>query len=163
MSVNKFQPHVYVLPEDDADRQIANGFLLGPSLLDNRIRILEEAGGWNEVIERFCSTYAAEMDRYPDRHMVLVIDFDGKPDRFEVVRKRIPQHLLDRVFVLGALNDPENLRQELRLSYEAIGTAMARDCCGNTASIWEHRLLSHNTSEIDRLRTTVCPILFRSA
>ena len=28
MSVNKYQPHVLVLPEDDANRQLANGFLL---------------------------------------------------------------------------------------------------------------------------------------
>ncbi len=26
MSVNKYKPHVLILPEDDADRQIANGF-----------------------------------------------------------------------------------------------------------------------------------------
>ena len=32
MSVNVYKPHVLVLPEDDADRQIANGFLLDPSL-----------------------------------------------------------------------------------------------------------------------------------
>jgi hypothetical protein len=28
MSVNKYHPHVLVLPEDDANRQLANGFLL---------------------------------------------------------------------------------------------------------------------------------------
>lgn len=28
MSTNKFQPHVLIFPEDDANRQIANGFLL---------------------------------------------------------------------------------------------------------------------------------------
>ncbi len=26
MSVNKYLPHVYLIPEDDADRQIADGF-----------------------------------------------------------------------------------------------------------------------------------------
>jgi hypothetical protein len=32
VSVNVFKPHVLVLPEDDANRQIVNGFLLDPSL-----------------------------------------------------------------------------------------------------------------------------------
>ena len=35
MSVNRHQPHVFVLPEDDANRQMAIGFILtsiSPSL-----------------------------------------------------------------------------------------------------------------------------------
>lgn len=30
MSVNKYSPHVLVLPEDKANSEIANGFLLHP-------------------------------------------------------------------------------------------------------------------------------------
>jgi hypothetical protein len=43
--INKYQPHVIVLPEDDANRQIGNGFLQVPSLQARRIQILPEAGG----------------------------------------------------------------------------------------------------------------------
>jgi len=39
MSVNVYKPHVLVLPEDDADRQIATGFLLDPSLKPRNIQI----------------------------------------------------------------------------------------------------------------------------
>jgi hypothetical protein len=28
MSVNKYQPHVLLLPEDDANTELANGFVL---------------------------------------------------------------------------------------------------------------------------------------
>jgi len=28
MSINKYEPHLLVLPEDDANRKIANGFIL---------------------------------------------------------------------------------------------------------------------------------------
>jgi hypothetical protein len=163
MSVNKHRPHVYVLPEDDADRQVANGFLLEPTLLNNRIRVLEEAGGWNEVIERFCSIYATEMDRYPERRMILIIDFDGRLDRCDQARKRIPEHLLERVFILGAFNEPEDLRKELGSSYEKIGSAMARDCHDGTELIWRHPQLRHNSAEIERLRIDVRPILFLPA
>ena len=161
MSVNKHLPHVYVLPEDDANRQVANGFLLEPSLVDYRIRVLEEAGGWHETLERFCSIYAAEMDRFPQRFMILVIDFDGKTDRLDIARSKIPEHLSERVFILGSLKEPEDLKRELG-TYEDIGLAMARDCREGTDVIWAHQQLRHNAAEIGRLRAQVRPILFPS-
>lgn len=53
MSCNKYLPHVYVLPEDRANSQLANGFLLDHALSPRSIDVLEEAGGWNEVVNRF--------------------------------------------------------------------------------------------------------------
>jgi hypothetical protein len=162
MSVNKYLPHVFVLPEDDANRQVANGFRLEPSLRDHRIHVLEEAGGWNEVLERFDSIYAAEMDRFPHRLMVLLIDLDGRIDRLESAKTRIPAHLKDRVFILGALNEPEDLRRELG-TFEDIGLAMAQDCREGTDTVWGHRLSRHNAGEINRLKVHARPILFPSA
>jgi hypothetical protein len=159
MSVNRYLPHVYVLPEDDANRQVLNGFLLEPSLFDYRIHVLEEAGGWVETLDRFCSIYANEMDRFPTRFMVLVIDFDGRPDRLELAKSRIPQHLLERVFIIGALREPEDLKPQLG-SYEAIGLGMARDCREGSNVIWGHEQLRHNAAEIARLRLQLRTILF---
>jgi hypothetical protein len=158
MSVNKYLPHVHVLPEDDANRQIANGFLLDQCVLTSKIQILEEAGGWNEVIERFCSIYASEMERYQTRFMILLIDLDNKPDRLGQVKNRIPQHLADRVFILGALTEPEDLRSDLG-SYEKIGLDVAQSCREEARDIWAHRLLCHNAPELARLRATVRPFL----
>jgi hypothetical protein len=162
MSVNRYQPHVLVLPEDDANRQLANGFLLGlnPSVFA-RIQVLEEAGGWVEVLNRFESDHVAGMDRYIDRYMVLMIDFDGDEERLHVAEGRIPQHLRDRVFVLGALTEPEALRSAGLGSYETIGREAASDCRDDTDSTWGHDLLRHNAGEIARLRQHVRPILFQ--
>jgi hypothetical protein len=160
MSVNKFLPHVYVLPEDDANRQVANGFLLDQDLLSRQIYVLEEAGGWNQVLERFCSIYASEMDRWQQRFMVLVIDFDKHSNRLAVAKSRIPEHLLDRVFILGAWSEPEELRATLGCPYEDIGLGMARDCREGTDTTWGHPMLQHNATEIDRLRQHVRPVLF---
>jgi hypothetical protein len=80
VGVNKYQPHVLVLPEDDANRQLANGFLLDQYLSTWKIQVLEEAGGWNEVLECFISDYAPGMALYPGRYMVLLIDFDGRQE-----------------------------------------------------------------------------------
>jgi len=161
MSVNRYQPHVLVLPEDDANRQLANSFLLDRNLSTWRIQVLVEAGGWSDVLERFLSDQVVDMDRYPKRFMILLIDLDGREDRLQYAKSRIPERLTERVFILGALTEPEALRADLG-SYEAIGLEMARDCREETNKTWGHRLLRHNERELDRLRASVRPILFPS-
>jgi hypothetical protein len=157
VSVNKFQPHVFVLPEDDANRQLANGFVLE---LGRQIQVLPVAGGWNEVLSRFKSDHTVGMERYSDRYMVLLIDFDGRPNRLAVVKDVIPQNLADRVFVLGTLEQPEALTRAGLGSYETIGSALSRECREGTATIWSHSLLQHNAGEVERLSERVRPILF---
>ena len=159
MSVNKYQPHVLVLPEDDANRQLLNGFRMDPLLSIRRIGVLPVAGGWNEVLETFDSIHVAEMERCPFRSMILLIDFDGDEDRLSRAQARIPGHLSDRVYILGAWTKPEDLKTALG-SYETIGSAMARDCREETETTWGHALLRHNASELTRLREHVRPILF---
>ena len=160
MSVNKYLPHVFVLPEDDANRQLANGFLLDPSLLIRKIQVLPEVGGWTQVLEHFKSDHVVEMDRYPDRFMVLLINFDGDEGRLTKAKAAIPDGLTERVFILGALSKPEALRQANLGSYEDIGLAIAKDCREGTDTTSGHELLQHNEGELDRLRQHVRPILF---
>ena len=89
MSVNKFRPHVLVLPEDDANRQLANGFVLDEDLSTGSIQVLEEVGGWNEVLDHFLSDQVGAMDRYPHRSMVLLIDFrDRDGDRLSYAKAK---------------------------------------------------------------------------
>lgn len=159
MSCNKYQPHVFVLPEDDANRQMANGFLLDQSLSARSIQVLEEVGGWHEVINHFLSDHVASMQLYRERLMVLLIDFDGDADRLRGVRARIPEYLSERVYILGTFNEPEDLNADLG-SYESIGLALARDCREKTNTTWGHSLLRHNASELDRLRDRIRPFLF---
>jgi hypothetical protein len=160
MSVNKHRSHILVIPEDDANRQIANGFLRDPHLLNRQIQILEEAGGWNQVLEQFRSNHVVGMDRYPSRLMVLVIDLDGHVERLQNAKAKIPAHLTERVFILSALRTPEDLRRANLGSYENIGLALAKDCREETSAIWGHELLRHNAYELDRLRQHVRTILF---
>jgi hypothetical protein len=159
--VNRYQPHVLVLPEDDANRQLANGFLLDPALSPRSIQVLPEVGGWNEVLNRFNADHVLDMGRYPHRFMVLLIDFDGDEDRLLHAKSRIPAGLAERVFVLGSLREPEELRGDLG-SFERIGRAMAEDCRRDTETTWTHRLLRHNSGELGRLRENVRPFLFSS-
>ena len=157
---NRYLPHVLVLPEDDANRQIANGFVLDQAVSTHKIQILPEVGGWREVVDRFVSDYAKSMEKYAHRHIVMLIDFDGNEDRLGEARASVPGNLADRVFVLGVRTEPESLKKANLGSYETIGLAMARDCRDGTDQIWGHELLRHNRGELDRLREHVFPILF---
>jgi len=160
MGVNKHRPHVFVLPEDDTNRQLAVGFTIAVDMRFSRqIYVLPVAGGWTQVLERFLSDEVADMGSCPDRYMVLLIDFDKNEQRLSDARSRIPEHLRERVFILGVWSEPEDLKKTLD-SYEAIGSAMARDCREQTDTTWDHDLLRHNAGELARLRERVRPILF---
>ena len=94
MSVNRFRPHIFILPEDDANRQIENGFVL--NIDSGQIQILTEAGGWTHVRDDFTSDHIRDMRQYSERVMVLLIDFDdGFPRRLKDVQDEIPNDLAD--------------------------------------------------------------------
>ncbi|MBC1238000.1 hypothetical protein [Nostoc sp. 2RC] len=160
MSINKYQPHVFVLPEDDANRQIANGFILNQNLNNRAIQILPPAGGWKIVLERFTNDYAATMRQYPQRMIVLLIDFDESEDRLSYAQSQIPSDLIDRVFVIGVLSEPESLKRDIRKDFESIGKALAKDCSDKTNELWGHHLLKHNQTELERMISNVKPFLF---
>jgi hypothetical protein len=160
MSVNRFQPHVLVLPEDRANSQLANGFWLFPSLLSRRMQVLPYADGWLKVLESFEANHANGMRENVSRFMVLLIDFDNHLERLQFAQCKIPPDLAERVFILGALIEPEDLKRAGLGTLEEIGSALARDCQVDTNNVWQHEHLRHNASELKRLREHVRPILF---
>jgi hypothetical protein len=159
MSVNKYDLHVFVLPEDDANRQLATGFVLEVKY-DRRIQILPEVGGWSSVCETFLSEHVRGMRRYPKRHLVLLLDFDDQSDRPDQVRERVPEDLRSRVFLLGVQSEPEALRQALPGSFEDIGRGLGRECREGIRDIWAHDLLQRNANELNRLEVAVRGFLF---
>jgi uncharacterized protein YcgL (UPF0745 family) len=160
MSVNKYQPHVFVLPEDDANRQIANGFVLDINLNNRAIQVLPEAGGWGKVVEKFTEVHVPEMRKFTKSMIVLLIDFDQREDRFSYINNKIPDDLKERVFILGVQSNPENLRKSTNKTFEKIGETLAKDCSENTDKLWGHYLLKHNKIELDRMILSVKPFLF---
>jgi 5S rRNA maturation endonuclease (ribonuclease M5) len=167
MSVNKYEDHVLVLPEDDANRQIANGFILNSNVKEPAIQVLPIAGGWGKVVEKFLKNHVYEMKIFQKRMMVLLIDFDRKGERLSDVKSQIPEELQDRVFILGVLSDPEDLKR-IKKKFESIGTgkleqigeALANDCSNKTYKLWGHDLLKHNKTELERMILSVKPFLF---
>lgn len=153
MSANRHMPHIMILPEDDANASIATGFLLEvPAANLRKIQILNEAGGWSAVIDRFCKNEAPAMRKFDQRAMILLLDFDNDPNRSAKIRQRIPPDLIDRVFLLGVHSEPEALKRDLGQNFEQLGSSMARDCQSDQPGIWQHPLLEHNLGEIARIK-----------
>ena len=122
--------------------------------------VLPEAGGWVDVLNKFETDHIPALERWPSRLMVLILDFDGHIDRLTTAQNRIPQHLKERVFIIGVLTNPEELRQGLGISYENIGNALASDCRDDTSHTWGHALLVHNSGEVQRMSGIVRQLLF---
>ncbi len=158
--INRYKPHLLVLPEDDANRQIANGFLLDSKLNSRAIQVLPEARGWEDVVEKFTKDYASTMRQYSHRMIALLIDFDQDEARLDYVKQHIPTDLEDRVFVLGVLSEPERLRSDIKKNFEEIGETLANDCSDDTNELWGHELLKHNKTELARMVPSVKSFLF---
>ena len=62
MGVNRSLPHVFVLPEDDANRQMANGFHQ-QVMQERQMQVLQPAGGWAKVLNLFESEHVTVLDR----------------------------------------------------------------------------------------------------
>jgi hypothetical protein len=159
--MNKYRPHVYVIPEDDRDRQIAVGFIGHHGVQHPRIQVVPIAGGWRNVLQTFQQEYIQKLRDYPEGHVVMLIDFDGdfvnRRDEFE---REIPDELKERVFVVGSRDNPEALKKSLNIGYEEIGKSLADDCDTGTTEHWDHEQLGHNASELQRLVQFVKPFLF---
>ena len=114
MSVNRELPHVLVLPEDDANRQIAIGFQLALDWsVQRRIQVLNPAGGWYRVLDSFESDHVVAMDRNRHRLVVLLIDFDSNIARLEKRQKQDSAPPGAQGFCPGG-TDPSRRTQERR-------------------------------------------------
>jgi len=161
MSVNVYKPHVLVLPEDDADRQIVNGFLLDPALNLRNIQVLTPSGGWGKVLSSFNKDHINGLRKFQNRHLVLLIDFDDQVDaRRAQFQAQFPDDVRDRVFLLGIRDEPEPLRKQCGDSLENIGKQLAGECYRDETKRWNHESLAHNTSERLRLRDKIKSIVF---
>jgi len=159
MSVNKFKPHVLIIPEDRRDEQIANGFLLHDQV--KNLDVERPAAGWSGVLEKFQIELVPYLNKYQEGRAILLIDFDDhykdRRDRFD---KAIPDDLKNRVFVLGVKETPEALKRSLGKDFETIGKELAESCYKDVDGLWTHDHLAHNNPDRVKLIQSVQRILF---
>lgn len=159
MSANLYRPHLQVLLEDDANRQIVLGFINHLGINSRQMPLDEVAGGWKPTLERFRDEEITKLRRNSHRQVLIVIDFDRQPSRYAEALNYIPEDLRERVYVIGSEDEPEALTRSLGRNKEQIGNALAEDCVHGTRSTWGHSMLKHNESELQRLWTNVRPFL----
>lgn len=160
--MNREQPHIVILPEDDANRQIANGFLTHLNVKYRSVRILPLAGGCKKTADKFEKELIPLMMQYREMTVILLIDGDQKQseaNNYSYAVAKVPNNLKNRVFILGVFSEPEELKKEIG-SYEIIGEKLADDCYDNTDTLWGHSLLVHNKSELERMAFVIKPIIF---
>lgn len=162
MSVNRELPHLYVIPEDDADKDIVNGFIYNLNVKRSAIQVLPVAGGWPKVAKYLAADTGLHrhMDKYPECRVAAVIDFDGDVQRAEAVRTDVPEGFRQRVFIIGVLSEPEELRKATAKTLEQIGDTLAEECAGENRLLWNHDLLKHNACELAKLEASVRDFLF---
>ncbi|MBA3313776.1 MAG: hypothetical protein H0T47_10870 [Planctomycetaceae bacterium] len=161
--MNRYMPGVYVIPEDDRDRQLAAGFILHDGVDGRRIKVMPPAGGWRNVLQTFLEEYVQILRKCPDAHVVLLIDFDDQvASRRNEIDRQIPKDIKSRVYVVGPKHTPEKLKAALSENHEKIGTQLADECDTGNTNLWNHEQLVHNNLECDRLADAVKPFLFQS-
>lgn len=155
---NRHVAHLQILPEDDANREIANGFLKENRLIQRRIQVLPVAGGWGRALDKIV---ASQLEKFGERRLLLLIDFDDDiGQRNRLIRDSIPEQIKNRVYCLGVRSEPEKLRSSCKMSFEAIGNTLAAECVEGKYQLWKHELLVHNETELSRLTVDIRPFLF---
>ena len=138
MANNDFRPCVYIIPEDDANRQIADGFSLHHRVT-NQVQIMPVAGGWENVVKVIEEEYYPKLRNRITVTVVGLIDCDEQSDRIGDILHATPKDIRDRIFFLGVLKNPETLKAIVKQHFEAIGEKLAIECGCNrrsACSLW---------------------------
>jgi len=163
VSINNNTPHLIVLAEDDAVREVMLGFLLDVQVLEYQVKVLRPAGGWRKTFQQFVSNYQPTMNTFEHRHVLILIDCDGDVERIPRLMNDVDAAVRDRVFILGSRDEVEDLSRELRCDKETIGKRLARDCVEGNDECWNNTQLVHNSGEVRRLTVAVLPFLLQQA
>jgi hypothetical protein len=160
VSVNKNKPHLIVIPEDKADQDIVNGFSIYLKTGERQLQVTKPAGGWVKGRNKLLELSNNRLQTNLFSHAVLIIDFDNYNDRGSEIMSQVPEGVRDRVFVIGVLSNPEDLKRSLNKNFEQIGSQIAEGCKDSSIDFWQHDLLVHNIEEIRRLSGAFRDIFF---
>ncbi len=158
--MNKYRPHLWLLPEDDANIAIANGFVLHDRVASRMVQTMNPVNGWPHFHRVFEQEYEPLLRRYGAGHLLMLVDFDGVAERRSELEKFVPEELRPRIFIMGSKITPELLRREVGMSFEVLGKRLAIEC-DKPDGLWNHEHLIHNRPELERLIAVVKPFLFQ--
>jgi len=157
VNYNKYKPYLLILPEDQAVLNIVNGALEALEVKEAANVTTEELlAGWREVKSRM-PEYHKLLTQNQLGYLLIIIDFDKRPNRYEEVEQWIPKDIKKRCFILSCSGQPEELKREVGLPYDEIGQALVKDCPEAPAKIWKTPQLVHNLGDSGELhRFLIC-------
>jgi hypothetical protein len=123
------KPHLIILAEDDANRQLAHAFLLeikGRMPDSRQIEVLRKRAGkppkdgWKKTVDgKFIGDQVPKMfDKFPHRMVLLLIDFDektGDHNRREYTFRQLKMKLKEKLKLGEELKSEEELKLENKL------------------------------------------------
>jgi hypothetical protein len=159
MSANVYQTHLLVIPEDKANQDNVNGFLLRVESNPRQLQVLDLANGWTKGKDKLLELSKGHLKKYMNAYALLLVDHDGDSARGSNIKADISDDVKDRVFVIGVLSKPEELKSANQ-KYEQIGGLIADGCKANNSDFWQQKLLAHNLEEVQRLSLVVHRLFF---
>lgn len=172
MGFNRQRKHVLFYAEDEATSNLAQGFVESSKIDDSRCCVFHEFGhGWQSTED---AVTKVKMHRYPDTHLVLVVDCDKKGyARIEKIKKDLGAiDCRNRIYVLGTAENAEHFSAMMasranvrRFSMNAAGCALADASFADEScltGVWGAPELVHNKSELVRLCENTKDVLFLS-
>jgi hypothetical protein len=159
MSCNSHKPHVLVLAEDEPYRKLAAGFVDHHDI--KSVIRAEVCGGWTSVFDQ-ARQEIRQMHKFKERILVLLMDFDRNYEaRKQRLDEIVPPDLKDRVFLLGANVESEDLKRNFQSSsHFNVGKKIADACVRSPVVLSETPQLTNSIQEMRRLRSKVENFLF---
>lgn len=171
MSINRQQKHVIFFGEDEATRNLAQGFIEGENINELRCDVWHTFGtGWKSTTE---AMELVGMSRYPLTHLILVIDLDRQEKHhIEDLKQEIDQtSFSDRVYVIGGSKDVQALQRAFtaansigKISAQDTGREIANQCFKDEScveGVWCDPALEHNRTELERICRNLKDIIFK--
>lgn len=168
--MNKYQPHLKILCEDEINQNFAKGFILGLNLNNDQLplprieTIKYVTGGWTKAVNNLNEVWLDQLRQNEHLFLLILIDSDGCSNRLNEILSAIPEEFKERVFIMGCLHEPEILKQQShsaikqmnkkeKVSDEAVGKVLFQHCKDNPENnLWYSDELKHNANEIERLK-----------
>lgn len=168
--MNKYKPNLLILCEDAINRDIAKGFILGlhdlhgflnPSPIETHHEL---AAGWCKAIDNLENSWINKLQDNPNLFLLVLIDSDGRMDRIQEIKSKLPNDLINRISVMGCFHQPETLKKQAhtaikqmdkkaKVSDENVGKALFQHCKDNPENnLWHSDELKHNLAEIEQLK-----------
>lgn len=157
MSVNRYEPYLIVLCEDNAYKDIFLGFEISEH---PQISLKPVYQGFDDILFQLTnpnSMTSKELKRYNKSYVLALTDADldsQSESNIKKLKDSIPNEYKDRVFVMGSKYEAENIKRAIigKGKWKGVSQELEKSCRDENCELWRDEMLNHNMEEIISLR-----------